>query len=280
MNTTASENRPWMALENTGTQSFTYADVQRKDLHMLFASAPQNVLDIGCATGAVGVGIKNSFQNARVLGCELDMQAAKIAKQRLDQVITAPLREWNTEQIQDLQKIDTVMLLDVLEHMYNPWAELEFLSKHLNKNAQLIISLPNIGHLSTFNQLHQGFWRYDPFGIKDITHLRFFTEYEMIRMFYQTGFKVEQKIYLAVPPNLTKFEQYPITINVGNGLQMQVRNNEHWLQLNAIQLGFRIRIASDDELSPKETELRHGSHITQKKGPMVTIKTKNGLFTQ
>jgi 2-polyprenyl-3-methyl-5-hydroxy-6-metoxy-1,4-benzoquinol methylase len=252
--------RPWTALEQTGVQEFTYADVPRTDLHVLFGHPPQRVLDIGCASGAVGLGIKKAFPGAFVAGCELDLRAVKIAQTRLDVVYTEPLRQWQATEREILKSMDTVLLLDVLEHMYNPWAELQFLAQNLPPTAQVIVSLPNIGHLSTFSELSKGFWHYQPYGIKDITHLRFFTEYEMWRMFYQTGFKVDQKAYLATPLNLQKFEKYPIRINVNQLMSLQVRDEAHWLQLNAIQLGFRLSIANDDALSAEELKLRHAAH--------------------
>ena len=252
--------RPWDALEQAGVQNFHYLDAPRLETHALFAQAPQRVLDIGCASGAVGLGIKKAFPHAVVIGCELNLQSAEIARTRLDMVYTKPLREWSPAECETLKTLDTVMLLDVLEHMPNPWAELAFLSQHLPSGVQVIVSLPNIGHLSTFSQLASGFWHYMPAGIMDITHLRFFTEYEMLRMFYQTGFKVDKKIYLAVPPNLQKFTKYPVHVNIKDKMTLQVRDETHWMQLNAIQLGFRISPAEDAALSAEELTLRHGAH--------------------
>lgn len=262
MNCIDEKDRPWLSLEDAGTQSFGYPEILRTDVYPLIATDPKRILDIGCASGAVGAGLKSKFPGVYVIGCELDELAAKKAEQRLDQVITTPLRKWDSNQLEHLKTIDTVMLLDVLEHMYNPWEELVFLSQHLQKSAQVIVSLPNIKHISTFDQLHKGYWRYEYHGIRDITHLRFFTEYEMERLFYQAGFRVEKKLYLGVPVDLQFFEQYPVNVDLNNGLKMQIRSEQHWIQLFAFQIGFCIRIAEDAQLSPQELVLRYGKHAS------------------
>lgn len=229
----------WQALEQTGVQSFDYPDAPRKELHRLFSGAPRKVLDIGCGSGAVSLGIKQSFDSVEVWGCELDERAAMLAKTRLDRVITEPLRQWSDADVDALKYFDTVLLLDVLEHMYNPWVEMQFLAKHLSADAQIIVSLPNVGHKSVMNALVQGDWAYASAGILDITHIRFFTEKNMLALFEQTGFEVMDKQYLTYRP-VQHIEQFPIQVDFGTW-RLQVRDWAHWMQLNSIQLGFRLK---------------------------------------
>lgn len=229
----------WAALEQTGVQSFAYPDALREDLHGLFGFAPRRVLDVGCGSGAVGWGVKQVFTSAQVWGCELDERAAQIAQTRLDRVITVPLRQWSAPDTDALVHFDTILLLDVLEHMYNPWAEMQFLAQHLNADAQLIVSLPNVGHKSVLSALSKGDWPYASTGILDITHLRFFTEQTMLALFEQTGFNVMEKRYLTYRP-VRVIENFPVRLNLG-GCSILVRDEAHWMQLNSIQLGFRLQ---------------------------------------
>jgi SAM-dependent methyltransferase len=249
---------PWHGLEQTGVQAFKYADVSRADLHPLFDPAPRSVLDIGCGAGAVGRGIKQAFPEARVWGCELDLRAADIARTRLDRISTTPTSEWAPADLAALGEIDTVLFLDVLEHMYNPWAEMQRMARHLSDSAQVIISLPNIGHMSVMRDLANGYWHYKPYGILDITHLRFFTDYEMQRLIYQTGFRIEQKMYLATG-KVPAVERFPINLDMGN-VKLTVRDMPHFLSLHALQIGYRVRKAPDDALNERERVLRHGAH--------------------
>jgi 2-polyprenyl-3-methyl-5-hydroxy-6-metoxy-1,4-benzoquinol methylase len=249
---------PWHGLEGTGVQEFKYAEVTRTDLHTLFDAPPRRVLDIGCGAGAVGLGIKKAFPGTHVWGCELDARAAEIARGRLDRVSTDPTAEWNEAALAALGMVDTVMLLDVLEHMYNPWAEMQRLARHLADDAQVIISLPNVGHMSLLRDLANGYWHYKPYGLLDITHLRFFTEYEMTRLIYQTGFRVEKKMYMATGKPQA-IERFPINLDLGE-VRLKVRDQAHWLSLHALQIGFRARKAPDAALDAREQALRHAPH--------------------
>ena len=232
----------WMALEETGVQSFSYPDDPRVRLHSLLGDAPRKILDIGCGSGAVGLGMKQAFAQVEVWGCELDERAAQMAQTRLDRVITVPLRAWSEQDRAHLRTFDTVLLFDVLEHMYHPWAEMQFLAQHLNADAQVIVSLPNVGHHAVLNTLLNGDWPYASAGILDGTHIRFFTEKTMLELFAQTGFQVMEKQYLIYQPVQT-IESFPVQVNFGSW-QLEVRDEAHWFALNSIQLGFRLKKSS------------------------------------
>lgn len=249
----------WHQLQQTGVQSATtYIDAPRKEMYPLFKRAPRKVLDVGCYAGGVGNALKQSFPDVFVWGCEPNKEAAQVAVTRLDKVTHITTDQWGDEEISLLKEMDTVLFLDVLEHMYNPWGELQFMAKHLSKDAQVLLSIPNIGHMSILSSLASSNWAYLPAGILDITHIRFFTAYEMRRLIYQTGFRIEEEKILSggKPQEIQKF---PVTLNLQH-MQMVVRDLAHWQELHAIQFGFRISIATDDMLTPEELEIRYGKH--------------------
>jgi 2-polyprenyl-3-methyl-5-hydroxy-6-metoxy-1,4-benzoquinol methylase len=169
----------------------------------------------------------------------LNEQAAKIAASRLDHVSTLPRAQWSQDELARVRSLDTVLLLDVLEHMYNPWGELEFLAKHLPADAQVIVSIPNIRHVSILESLARGAFPYAPTGILDITHIRFFTPAGMEQMFNETGFEVEQTWILTMSQT-TKIERFPAQVSAGK-LTLTVESEQEWDQLNAVQFGFRLR---------------------------------------
>lgn len=249
----------WHKLQSTGVQSDTiYNDAARKDVYPLLKHPPRRALDIGCYAGGVGRGLKEAFPDVYVWGCELNAEMAKIASTRLDWVTEKTTDQWGTAEFEQLKQVDTVFMLDVLEHMYNPWHELQFMAQHLSPGAQVILSIPNVGHMSVLANLAAGHWDYQAQGILDVTHVRFFTAYEMQRMIYQTGFKIEQMRPLSggQPQQVT---QFPITLNL-NHLNVTVRDLNHWYELHAIQFGFRITVAADADLNPTEMQLRYGPH--------------------
>ncbi|MDB5859797.1 MAG: hypothetical protein JWQ76_3486 [Ramlibacter sp.] len=222
----------------TGVQDLQYGDIARPGVQKLFKRKPRRLLDIGCASGAVGAGLKQSNAGLWVWGCELNPQAAEVAGTRLDHVTTVPRAQWSAEDIALVNSVDTVLLLDVLEHMYNPWAELEFLAQQLPADAQVIVSLPNIGHISVLEGLSKGSFTYHATGILDVTHVRFFTHDEMRAMFEQTGFRIDATWVLSSSPNV-HIKRFPAQVAAGK-LVLTVDSAEEWSRLNAIQFGFRL----------------------------------------
>jgi 2-polyprenyl-3-methyl-5-hydroxy-6-metoxy-1,4-benzoquinol methylase len=230
----------WRLLdEQTGVQALDYGEIARPTVQNLFGHAPRRLLDIGCASGAVGAGLKQSIPGLWVWGCELNERSAQVAASRLDHVTAQPRAEWGAADLERVRSVDTVLLLDVLEHMYNPWAELEFLATSLSPDAQVIVSLPNIGHISVLESLANGAFRYQALGILDVTHVRFFTFAEMLAMFEQTGFDVTGTWILSRSPNV-QIDDFPAQVGIGK-VVLSVEDAEEWERLNAIQFGFRLR---------------------------------------
>lgn len=232
----------WNLLDpETGVQASDYPDNPRTDIHALFGHPPRRVLDVGCAAGAVGLGIKQAFPGAWVWGCELNHKAAQLAKGRLDHVSEVPREQWTAGDLALVNQLDTVLLLDVLEHMYNPWAELKFLRERLPPGAQVVVSLPNAGHLSVLAGLSAGLFRYEPAGILDVTHIRFFTLQEMRAMFEQTGFRIEHETVLSSSP-VQRPPSFPASVASGK-LTLRVDTEQEWQGLMAVQFGFRLAAA-------------------------------------
>lgn len=234
------EQPAWKLLgDQPGVQDMSYGDIARPGVQHLFARPPRRLLDIGCASGAVAAGLKEADPALWAWGCELNADAAAIAADRLDHVTQVPREQWSAEDVALVGTVDTVLLLDVLEHMYNPWAELEFLSRHLPADAQVIVSMPNIGHLSVLESLADGAFPYAAMGILDVTHVRFFTLAEMQAMFKQAGFAIEDTWVLTSTAG-QETVQFPTHVESGK-LRLQVDGMEQWQQLHAIQFGFRLR---------------------------------------
>ena len=124
---------------------------------------------------------------------------------RLVLVTQTPLELCDETMLAQLKTIDTVLLLDVLEHMYNPWALLQFLVQHLSPDAQIIISLPNVANIGV---------------VLDIRHVRFFTPYEMNKMVCEMGFSIDTVDFLPHQKpesfyRLTPESDYPSWKNFG-----------------------------------------------------------------
>jgi glycosyltransferase involved in cell wall biosynthesis len=186
---------PWRSLGGDSGERVAhevYADVPRKEVVAFFSHPPRRLLEIGCATGATAAIVKALYPQAWVAGIELSEAAAEVARQRMDVVISEKFEETDLE-AQGIfpGSIDTVILADVLEHMYDPWGVLVRLKPYLTADAQVIASIPNIRNLWLINELTNGRFPYASVGLLDITHIRFFTRGEIERLFVETGYAVE-----------------------------------------------------------------------------------------
>jgi 2-polyprenyl-3-methyl-5-hydroxy-6-metoxy-1,4-benzoquinol methylase len=258
-------NYVWETLGGTGThENMVYGENERHEIRAQFGHIPQRVLDIGCAGGGVGFGLKRDY-NSFVWGVELNKASAAHAATRLDKVSTVALEAFSDEEIALLKTIDTVCLLDVLEHMYHPWSVLAFLAKHLPAHAQVIISLPNIANRNIMRDLAAGYWNYKSWGLLDITHIRFFTPYEMDKMLCETGYTIQSVdfSYLGVDPEqmaeLTPDSEYPVW-KIFDDVQIRVRNYEHWQHLHMVQMLFRAQITPNNILTPEQHAKRFEPH--------------------
>jgi O-antigen biosynthesis protein len=173
------------------TQYHNYLNPQLADV---FDHAPKLMLDVGCAAGLFGAFVKERHPGARVVGIELNRAAAATARERIDYVFEEKLEDIDLAQAGIAPgSIDTVVVADVLEHMYDPWRVMQGLKPHLAPNAQIIASIPNTRHLGlVLDLMDRGQWRYAERGLLDITHIRFFTLAQIHQFFTETGYKVDR----------------------------------------------------------------------------------------
>lgn len=253
----------WKSLEDEpGVQDTNcYAGQERLEIDNMFIREPKRLLDIGCSTGSVGKRLKNKYPGLFAWGVEIS-SAANEANTCLDKVSTYLVSDFEDSEMQLLSSIDTVLLLDVLEHMYDPWKTLGFISNAIPHSAQVIVSLPNTANLNILRDLANGFWHYQETGLLDVTHIRFFTLYEMQKMFYETGFRILRTHFsmeYCVDPEKYPPHAYPAWVQYGE-IKLIVKNYEHFLSLNSRQIFFTIEPIKNSELSMQERELAYSPH--------------------
>lgn len=211
----------WEKLLNPAGREFSdYHQYVNYSMVDSFQAPPRMLLDIGCASGRLGEFIKTKYPSAYIVGIEYNQQASRIAAGRLDRVITA-----NIEKV-DLAaegiapgSVDTVMLGDVLEHLYDPWHTLKKIKPCLSSDAQIIASIPNTRNLTIFQSLVSGSWEYQEEGLLDITHIRFFALKDIVNLFQQTGYQITS-VRVNIDKRLSEFyeankDKMPLDINVG-----------------------------------------------------------------
>lgn len=144
------------------------------------------VLDVGCGTGSVSRLIIDAC-GCTVLGLEPDADRAAAASANGIEIVGAQLIE---ELISRLGLFDVVLFADVLEHLVDPFEALRLAQKFLRVRGAVVASLPNIAHWTVRLNLLRGRFDYQPLGIMDATHLRWFTRRSLFRLFAQAGYSV------------------------------------------------------------------------------------------
>ena len=127
-----------------------------------------------------------------------------------------PVFDKENDEIEFLsERFDVILLLDVLEHLLDPWIVLKKLVEHnLNVNGSIIVSLPNIRHYSAlFPLLFKGEWKYQKSGILDKTHFRFFTKKSCLELFARSGLRSVRSI--LIPVDITKKQKLFNLITMG-----------------------------------------------------------------
>ena len=213
----------------------------------LLDTPPALALDIGCFIGATGAYMKQKWANCRVVGVEPVAEAAAQARTKVDAVFEGYFEDMSVgEAGVEPGKVDLAVFADVLEHMRHPWAALRNIREWLSPDGSVLFSLPNIRNLNVLKDLvSNGTFNYKPAGILDITHIRFFTRSDAIKMFEQTGFRVE-KMGVNLDGSLAGLlEQIPkdgkISFNVGNKMRLNDISFSEAEELCALQFWFLLR---------------------------------------
>ena len=149
-------------------------DQYNHDLVDRIPLSAQVVLDVGCGAASLSAAYRKRNPRARLLGIEKDPEAAGLAAERLDELATVDV-EADPLPFDVPEGIDCIIYGDILTHLKNPWAVLQRHVEALNPDGVILICLPNIEHWSFAKRLLDGTWDYEPNGLLDVNHLRWFT---------------------------------------------------------------------------------------------------------
>lgn len=147
---------------------------ERPEVIGLLPAGIRRLLDVGCAAGEAGAAARRGHA-VEVTGIERDPVAAERARGRLDRVLEGEALTALGEMLRAGERFDAFLFADVLEHLDDPIGALALARGLATREATLVASVPNVGHLSLVRDLVLG--RFDPVpaGLADAGHLRWFT---------------------------------------------------------------------------------------------------------
>lgn len=144
----------------------------------------RHVLEIGCWSGHVTEHLVSAGNT--VVGVEIDADAAArntfVERMHVVDLDTVTLTSVEHD------RFDAIVLGDVLEHLRDPAAVLADLVQFLTDDGVVVISVPHVGHVDVRLHLLSGRWEYQPDGLLDTTHLRWFTRASLRELLAGVGF--------------------------------------------------------------------------------------------
>lgn len=174
------------------------------------------VLEIGCGAGQTLEMLKIKKLCIETVGIELFTEAANEARSKVDTLYCMDVEK--TPMPENIGKFNLILLLDVLEHLVDPWTFLSRLTNtHLADGGQIIISLPNARHFSLVIPLLLGQFNYAERGILDKTHLRFFTKNSAANLLKNAGLNIEAMKPTSLELHLNSGKLNAITFGLFSG---------------------------------------------------------------
>lgn len=217
-----------------------YGDVPIGEVIGSIIGTPTVGLELGCNRGATGAELKRRYPGLYYAGVEINPDAAKVAAERLDEVVTEDFLAWRGKfAVPGGKPFDLVVATDVLEHLYNPWATLRKIRPLLAPDAKVYATIPNVRNAWLMGELARGDWNYERIGLLDITHIRFFTFKSAVALFQETGYKIHSAIAIRDPrlPEIAAPTDQPIDLRM-DGLTLHNVDAQAFAELTAIKFLF------------------------------------------
>lgn len=146
-----------------------------------------SVLEMGCYAGSfTRVLIDNGHS---VLGIEKDKEGLEAAKDGGMPVIYGDIEDRLL--ISSIEKkFDSILFMDVLEHLIDPSSVLKRAKLLLNRNGRIMVTGPNVAYWAIRKDLLLGRWMYEQGGIRDSAHLRWYTAFGWRSLIENSGYKI------------------------------------------------------------------------------------------
>ena len=182
--------------EMTMAPAATHSDYHRNvraDIFPLVSAQGGTLVDIGGGIGNTAAALKRLGRADRV--GVVDMMPPATDEAGLDFAFSGNLEEpaFLDKVVAEEGPFTTILCLDVLEHLVDPWSVVARLHRALAPGGVIVASLPNVRHYSALGPLLlRNRWRLKDSGILDRTHLRFFVRESAIELLTSSGLVLDE----------------------------------------------------------------------------------------
>ncbi|MES2502162.1 MAG: class I SAM-dependent methyltransferase [Pseudomonadota bacterium] len=239
----------------------------------------KKVLEIGCGPGSI-TKILAEQGECKVTGLELDPEAIEKVTPYCVKVMQADLNssEW-PKLIDASEKFDVVVAADVLEHLYDPWVNLQKMASFVNDNGYIIISLPHAGHAAVMACLYNGDFQYRDWGLLDRTHIRFFCLKNIEDLFAQAKLKIIEVAYVTKSAEETEFVAGWTNLPplVKKAFNSAPHSDIYQVVIKAVPLAFNGTAISLTPLNRRPIKARPLTKIKRRVGARMTPDSKRKI---
>ena len=144
------------------------------------------ILELGAGHGRVGQALH--AQGANVVAVDLLKPDVDLPFPYLELDLDGEFAEETVEALNG--KADTVVALDVIEHLQRPEESLREMRRAMKPGGTLLASTGNVAYILVRIMLALGFFNYGKKGILDLTHTRLFTIRSFCRTLEGEGYEV------------------------------------------------------------------------------------------
>lgn len=175
---------------------YTMSSARREKILALCDSiCASQVLDIGCGIGDLGLQLQK--KGMLVTGADISEAAISEASRVLEKAVCINFEEeiwpWQPE------SFDTVVMSEVIEHLFSPELVLKKIWTVLKPGGSLIVTTPNFLMFSNRLKILFGEFQYADSGFFDRGHVHFFTRPMLLSMLRSEGFAIVEETNIFHP---------------------------------------------------------------------------------
>jgi 2-polyprenyl-3-methyl-5-hydroxy-6-metoxy-1,4-benzoquinol methylase len=169
-------------------QAFVYGETDNVDVLRGLGEISGRLLDVGSGAGSWAPRLRAAGAR-ELVALDPSATAIALAGKRYDAAVIGTIEDAELPELGG-ERFDVIVAADVLEHLVDPWKALQKLRSWSAPGATLAVSVPNLRYYRLVgNLVLRGEFEYQPWGVRDWTHLRWFTRRSLARALVACGWE-------------------------------------------------------------------------------------------
>ncbi len=171
-----------------------YHNLVRSEIYPLLPAHAGRLLDLGGGVGATSNALKKAGRASHITVAD---RVADNVLEGVDQAFACNIDDEASllAVLTEAGPFSTILALDILEHLRDPWRVVDLLSSALVPSGTIVASIPNVNyHGLLLPLILRGRYDLTDSGILDRTHLRWFARHGAVDLMSSSGLRVEEVV--------------------------------------------------------------------------------------